>query len=1209
MKTFRRGAWARTLVLFVCATFLWMAVGADSASAWLPFGGQKCHETDGQCCSDDNVGAGTSDCPVSGVCTSSECRYKQDSVNAASGNAPGVDSCIGFKDSDGPLFRVWYNSQQDGGGFGLGPKRRSTYHMRLTFPDASTVVFEDANATPWKFTKNVDGSYTPEPGYHAKLVKIPAWSLYVLTLTGGRAFWFDLNGRLGLIFSPDLNAYDAVQYDANGRLSGIEVWRKNAQGQYQGSGRKLILDYDASNRITSVTVWIVNHANGQTQFTYDTGGRVQTVTDPAGTETTYGYDSSDRITSVTRNNHTWTYGYDGANHVASITDPLSHTWTYAYVRHPGSDRIKTCTITDPNNHSTIREFDTNGRLIKLTDALGKYRSFTYDSSWNRATMTNERNQTWHYGYNSYGDMTSVTDPLNHVTTYDYGSDGKHLLYAITDPLNHTTTFAYDSGRHLTAVTDPNSNTTTYTYSTEVGKTGLLTSVTDARNNTTEYEYGLSDRPTYLTKITDPLEHATSFEYDEIGNRTSVTDARNNTSYYTYDNNGRVTQITNPDSTTRTFACNCCNLTSTTDENDKTTTYHYDNAERLSYVTDAENHETHYAYDDAGNLTSVTDANSHATSYTYDDANRLTRIDYPDSTYETFAYYDTGALETRTDGNGITTTYDRDALDRVTTIDYPGTSSDVTFTYDAEGRVTRMQDGNCDTLYHYDVWGTTEYDQLIQVQRKYGSMTSYRATSYTYDDNYNRISMTDGEGNGTSYTYNANNQLASVTRLGTTTFQYDEVGNRTLKTFPNGAYTEYTYNNRNWLMSLGNRKSDATLVSSYAYGHDSVGNRTSMTEANGDVTSYGYDAIYRLVSEEKRDSQQQTIYTYAYSYDGVGNRESMTANGAGTSYFYDDNNTLTSYVDAGGTTTFGYDSNGNTTSMTQPGPITTTYGYNYENRLTGVTNPSYTAAYTYSADGLRLRVQESNAQYTDRWFQYDGVRPVLEGTLSGDTYTTTAKYVWEGNGYYDPLVYSLIGGAWRYHLYDGLGSTRQLMLHASPYTVTDTYSYEAFGNVLSSTGTTPNPYQYVGSLGYHKSGDPHLLHLGARYYMPEVGRFIGPDPPSSRQSSGDYLYGRSSPTIWVDPSGESSWPASAPRKRAKPWYEEKGLEDCKWIHTRGDQCDDPVPGDPDWKQWVRKCHSCCRQINKHYKKPPTWLQSCYQLCSNSFRPDPFPRPGG
>jgi RHS repeat-associated protein len=143
------------------------------------------------------------------------------------------------------------------------------------------------------------------------------------------------------------------------------------------------------------------------------------------------------------------------------------------------------------------------------------------------------------------------------------------------------------------------------------------------------------------------------------------------------------------------------------------------------------------------------------------------------------------------------------------------------------------------------------------------------------------------------------------------------------------------------------------------------------------------------------------------------------------------------------------------------------------------------------------------------------RPVLEGTLSGDVYTTTAKYVWEGNSYYSPLMYSLIGGAWRYHFYDGLGSTRQLMLHASPYTVTDTYSYEAFGNLMSSSGTTPNPYRYVGSLGYYQTGND-LMHLGARYYMPEVGRFVQEDP--SRQDANPYAYVASNPVLMTDASG-------------------------------------------------------------------------------------------
>ena len=463
----------------------------------------------------------------------------------------------------------------------------------------------------------------------------------------------------------------------------------------------------------------------------------------------------------------------------------------------------------------------------------------------------------------------------------------------------------------------------------------------------------------------------------------------------------------------------------------------------------------------------------------------------------------------------------------------------------------MQDSNCDTYYRYDVWGITKYDQLIQVQRKYGSMTSYRSTSYNYDQNYNRTSMVDGAGNGTSYAYDANNQLASVTRLGTTSFTYDAVGNRTQKTFPNSAYTAYTYNDRNLLTSLENHDRYGALVSSYAYAHDNVGNRTSMTEADGSVTSYAYDNVYRLADETKRDSQDNVLYRYQYTYDGVGNR--LTENNAGViTYSYDANNKLTQLVGPSGTTTFGYDDNGNTTSMVQPGPVTTTYGYDYENRLTTVTNPSYTAAYTYAADGLRLRVQESNAQYPDRWMQplgpfgagvaaqrvqpYDGVRPVLEGTLSGDTYTTTAKYVWEGNSYYDPLVFAYFAGAWKHFLYDGLGSTRQL-LDASQ-TVADSYAYEAFGNLMSSAGSTPNPYRYVGSLGYYQTGN-ELMHLGARYYAPELGRFTAPDPfghlaawpPPNKVSAGelgettDYTYCGNDPVSTTDPEGLQAVPST------------------------------------------------------------------------------------
>jgi len=107
-----------------------------------------------------------------------------------------------------------------------------------------------------------------------------------------------------------------------------------------------------------------------------------------------------------------------------------------------------------------------------------------------------------------------------------------------------------------------------------------------------------------------------------------------------------------------------------------------------------------------------------------------------------------------------------------------------------------------------------------------------------------------------------------------------------------------------------------------------------------------------------------------------------------------------------------------------------------------------------------------------------------------------------------------GGATSYYLYDQIGSTRKLV--DSSETATDTYQYEAFGNLESSTGSTTNPYQYVGSLGYHKDATSGLLHMGARYYMAEVGAFISPEPLAVEAHS--YVYCGAAPTALVDPSG-------------------------------------------------------------------------------------------
>jgi RHS repeat-associated protein len=102
-------------------------------------------------------------------------------------------------------------------------------------------------------------------------------------------------------------------------------------------------------------------------------------------------------------------------------------------------------------------------------------------------------------------------------------------------------------------------------------------------------------------------------------------------------------------------------------------------------------------------------------------------------------------------------------------------------------------------------------------------------------------------------------------------------------------------------------------------------------------------------------------------------------------------------------------------------------------------------------------------------------------------------------------------------YDGHGSVR--FLTSSTGAITDTYDYDAFGNLISSTGPTPNTYLFAG-----EQFDPALgiYYNRARYYDQRQGRFWTMDTfegdlnaPSNLQR---YVYASDNPTNFLDPTG-------------------------------------------------------------------------------------------
>jgi len=159
--------------------------------------------------------------------------------------------------------------------------------------------------------------------------------------------------------------------------------------------------------------------------------------------------------------------------------------------------------------------------------------------------------------------------------------------------------------------------------------------------------------------------------------------------------------------------------------------------------------------------------------------------------------------------------------------------------------------------------------------------------------------------------------------------------------------------------------------------------------------------------------------------------------------------------------------------------------------------------SFGYDALGRRVSRT-ASGTTTATQYASGAPVTE--MQGSTFTAAYTI---GN--------DLLRRNGEYPAFDGLGSARAEA--NSSGTATATQDFDAFGNTIASSGSTSSPYNFAGDSGYESNGDAGLMHVGARYYDPQVGRFASRD---SMLDQIPYAYCGHEPNDFVDPSGYFSW---------------------------------------------------------------------------------------
>ena len=292
----------------------------------------------------------------------------------------------------------------------------------------------------------------------------------------------------------------------------------------------------------------------------------------------------------------------------------------------------------------------------------------------------------------------------------------------------------------------------------------------------------------MTTVLDPLLHASSFEYNAVGNRTLMTDAEGVSTRYEYDGLNRL----------------------------KAVVENY----RPGFAPDHEtNVRTEYTYDAGGNRLSILDGNNHSTVFTYSPFGQVeTETDALGNDY-VYTYNSIGNRRTMTDANDALTVFEYDELNRLVSINYPNPTADVSFEYDALGHRLSMTDGLGTTSWSYNNLDLPN------------SITDPFAThvSYEYDEVGNRTLLSYGS-QLYAYQYNDVNQLEEVIsdQLSVAGYQYDAAGRLKTVTRPNGVSTAYNYYDNGWLQDIFHTSGTETLAS-YQYQYDNVGNRVQAIE--------------------------------------------------------------------------------------------------------------------------------------------------------------------------------------------------------------------------------------------------------------------------------------------------------------------------------------------------------------------------------------------
>lgn len=925
----------------------------------------------------------------------------------------------------------------------------------------------------------------------------------------------------------DINRKQVLRGDGSSLSAPAEILSGN-QLRVVDSDRSLIYIFDTSTgkHLVTKSFWL---GTNLLVFNYDEKGLLASVSEPFEKRTIFNRDSTGDLRAITASNGQVTQiTLDANKYLSSVTSPSGKTHSFSY-------------------------YETNGLLKTFQKPQGQVSTFRYDSSGSLVQDSHSGGYAISLDKSVDTEKTTIisSSQMGRATTYfintllvpneDTGKEDKFYQRVEVTPDEQVRTSASSSDANLLIVDG-------VSYYTKYDNDGRF------KDFAKTIQFKAVSGPTYLVSS----EREESFV---------LTDPKNPFSIKSYnltqtDQNGEKT-ITNYDGVTRTFVTQTnrgVRVTTKIDTyerpisvqfgndlpkiftytNEKLTRisqgnrfidYTYDaNSKLLSSVKNAVGQLVQYFYNGAGQLQSKIYPDLKSVVYDFDENEKMIGIVPAESSKHNFEF---NALELLTsysppavDGEQTPTVYDYNADKQLQSIAKPDGTS-IVYNYEQEKGILESVETS-EGVYTYDFnsdRGT--YDKIrtprnivtskqIQqggfVERDISLRGTATLSVYAAETNERGLvardfvqGLVDG---GVSWVDYSTDNDGKIAVAGIEQISYDPISGRIISSLindgPNYVSEQYGYNQYGELNSY-TAKTNSGMLYSLTLEYDNSGRIVKKVEIIKGISSayeYGYDLRNRLIEVKQNGSIVST-----YKYDGNGNRIAGTVNGQAIVASYDAQDRLKQY----NSEVFQYNLNGELLSKknsvsTQETPMSfNSFGY-----LTSVKVGS--SSFSYEIDGLGRRIQNFVNGKLQGTLVYSGQQRLV-GVLGADG-KLLQRYVYATKSHVPDYIYTK-DDAFRI-ITDHLGSVR-LVIRVSDGAVVHEMLHDEFGRVLKSTAPSLQPFGFAGGLYDHNTG---LVQFGARWYDPQVGRWISKDPIKFEGGDNLYSYVLNNPVNLIDSSGLS-----------------------------------------------------------------------------------------